>query len=126
MNPIALAYLALLTLPHGVVRTRLQPVLSGLRDELALQSGGEAQFIQEEAEDIKRWFDLEINPIVENDDPALPKGATMKDGKVYNSSGNLIEVYEGKWMKVVDSGRSGWWRFHSDLDGYCDNPVRGY
>lgn len=39
-----------------------------------------------------------------------------------------LEYYEGRLRKVVDSGRSGWWRFneHYDRDGYCDNPARGY
>lgn len=38
------------------------------------------------------------------------------------------EIYEGKLMKVLDGGRSGWWRYHQhyDRDGYCDNPARGY
>lgn len=40
----------------------------------------------------------------------------------------VLEYYEGRLLKVVDSGRSGWWRFHNhyDRDGYCDNPARGY
>lgn len=39
-----------------------------------------------------------------------------------------LEYYEGRLRKVVDAGRSGWWRFneHYDRDGYCDNPARGY
>lgn len=38
------------------------------------------------------------------------------------------EYYEGKFCKVVNASRSGWWRFHEhyDRDGYCDNPNRGY
>ena len=58
----------------------------------------------------------------------LPKGATERDGKVYNSQGNLIEVYENQWCTVLNGSRSGWWRFHEhyDRDGYCDNPARGY
>jgi len=57
-----------------------------------------------------------------------PKGATEKEGRVYNSQGQLIEVFEGKWCIVKDGGRSGWWRFneHYDRNGYCDNPARGY
>lgn len=58
----------------------------------------------------------------------LPSGAIERDGKVYNSQGKLIEVYEGKWLTVKDGGRVGWWRFHEhyDRNGYCDNPARGY
>lgn len=58
----------------------------------------------------------------------LPKDATMVDGVVYNSRGEVIEFYESKWLLVVDSSRLGWWRYHShyDRDGYCDNPARGY
>ncbi len=38
------------------------------------------------------------------------------------------ELYEGRWQKVIDGSRTGWWRFHQhyDRDGYCDNPARGY
>lgn len=62
------------------------------------------------------------------DSTKLPAGGTRKGDKVYNSRGELIEVYEGKWRVVLDGGRSGWWRFHEhyDRDGYCDNPGRGY
>lgn len=59
----------------------------------------------------------------------LPNGATKKkDGRVYNSRGELIEVFEGKWRVVKNGAREGWWRFneHYDRDGYCDNPARGY
>jgi hypothetical protein len=58
----------------------------------------------------------------------LPKGATQRYGKVYNSCGELIERYDGKWMAVKDGSRSGWWRYHEhyDRNGYCDNPARGY
>ena len=58
----------------------------------------------------------------------IPKNATIKDGKVYDSLGNLIERFEGKWLVVKNSGRSGWWRYHEhyDRNGYCDNPARGY
>ena len=58
----------------------------------------------------------------------IPNGATEQDGKVRNSCGELIEVFDGKWCVVKDFGRSGWWRFHEhyDRNGYCDNPARGY
>lgn len=58
----------------------------------------------------------------------LPKGATKKNGKVYNYAGLLIEFYEGEWRVVKNGDRIGWWRFHDhyDRDGYCDNPARGY
>ena len=58
----------------------------------------------------------------------IPKDATEKDGKVYNSRGELIEFYNGRWAVVKDGSRLGWWRFHEhyDRNGYCDNPGRGY
>lgn len=58
----------------------------------------------------------------------LPEGATEKDGRVYNSRDELIEVFEGRWRIVKNTGRAGWWRFneHYDRNGYCDNPGRGY
>jgi len=58
----------------------------------------------------------------------IPKGAVERDGRVYDSRGNLIEIFEGRWREVKDTGRSGWWRFnqHYDRQGYCDNPARGY
>lgn len=58
----------------------------------------------------------------------LPDGATEKDGRIYNSHAELIEVFEGRWRVVKDGSRSGWWRFneHYDRQGYCDNPARGY
>ncbi|TPM39624.1 hypothetical protein [Mesorhizobium sp. B2-3-4] len=39
-----------------------------------------------------------------------------------------IEMFDGRLQQVVDSTRSGWWRFHKhyDRDGYCDNSGRGY
>ncbi|MER9665505.1 hypothetical protein [Mesorhizobium sp. M0203] len=39
-----------------------------------------------------------------------------------------IEMFEGRLQTVVDTARTGWWRFHRhyDRDGYCDNPGRGY
>ena len=39
-----------------------------------------------------------------------------------------LEFYEGKLRKVIDSSRTGYWRFnkHYDRNGYCDNPARGY
>jgi len=50
------------------------------------------------------------------------------DKKDPNENREDYEFYEGKWRKVVDGSRSGWWRFneHYDRDGYCDNPGRGY
>lgn len=58
----------------------------------------------------------------------MPKGAVQRDDKVYDSQGNLIEIYEGQWRVVKQHHRSGWWRYneHYDRDGYCDNPARGY
>lgn len=60
--------------------------------------------------------------------PKIPQGATIKDGKVYNAQGKLIEFYEGSWKQVLNGERNGWWRYndHYDRDGYCDNPARGY
>ena len=57
-----------------------------------------------------------------------PAGSYEKDGRVYDSRHNLIEIFEGRWRIVKDTGRSGWWRFneHYDRNGYCDNPARGY
>lgn len=57
-----------------------------------------------------------------------PPGATTVEGRVYDRLGNLIELFEGKWLPVLDASRSGWWRFHEryDRNGYCDNPARGY
>lgn len=45
-----------------------------------------------------------------------------------NENREGYELYEGKWQKVLDGSRTGWWRFHQhyDRDGYCDNPARGY
>lgn len=56
------------------------------------------------------------------------KPAYEKDGKQYDKSGKLVELYDGEWRVVVDANRNGWWRFHEhyDRDGYCDNPARGY
>ncbi len=58
----------------------------------------------------------------------LPTGATEKNGKVYNASGELIEAVDGKWCVVKNGDRLGWWRYneHYDRNGYCDNPGRGY
>ena len=58
----------------------------------------------------------------------LPPSATIRFGKVYDSGGRLIEIYDGKWCEVKDASRMGWWRYHEhyDRDGYCDNPARGY
>jgi hypothetical protein len=60
--------------------------------------------------------------------PAMPQGASEKDGKVYDRAGNLIEIFDGVWRQVRNGDRSGWWRFHDhyDRNGYCDNPGRGY
>lgn len=57
-----------------------------------------------------------------------PLDSVERDGKVYNSLGDLIELFDGKWTVVKDGSRFGWWRFHEhyDRDGYCDNPARGY
>lgn len=53
-------------------------------------------------------------------------GYEWRDGTVQLKEG--YELFEGKPRKVVDGGRSGWWRLneHYDRDGYCDNPGRGY
>lgn len=61
-------------------------------------------------------------------DMKIPDGAIERDGKIYDSWGNLIELYQGKWRAVQDGSREGWWRYHThyDRDGYCDNPARGY
>lgn len=61
-------------------------------------------------------------------EPKRPDGSFEKDGRVYNTHGELIEVFEGRWRIVKDGGRSGWWRYneHYDRNGYCDNPGRGY
>jgi hypothetical protein len=58
----------------------------------------------------------------------IPTGATTKGDKTYNASGQLIELFEGKWCVVLNGDRSGWWRYHDhyDRNGYCDNPARGY
>lgn len=58
----------------------------------------------------------------------LPDGATERDGRVYNSHGQLIEWDYDRWRIVLNGERSGWWRYHDhyDRDGYCDNPARGY
>jgi hypothetical protein len=50
------------------------------------------------------------------------------DGKLYTPEGDLVELYEGKWMRVLNGDREGYWRYHDhyDRDGYCDNPARGY
>ncbi len=58
----------------------------------------------------------------------IPRDAKTIDGKVYDRHGDLIELYDGRWQKVINGNRSGWWRFNSryDRDGYCDNPSRGY
>jgi hypothetical protein len=58
----------------------------------------------------------------------LPPEAVERGGKVYNSHGELIEIYGGEWRVVINASRVGWWRFHGnyDRDGYCDNPARGY
>lgn len=52
----------------------------------------------------------------------------LRDGKTYTRDGTLVEIYKGQPREVVNSSRSGWWRFneHYDRDGYCDNPARGY
>lgn len=39
-----------------------------------------------------------------------------------------LEFFEGNLLRVKNSSRNGWWRFHEhyDRNGYCDNPSRGY
>jgi hypothetical protein len=58
----------------------------------------------------------------------MPAGSKERDGRIYDSCGNLIEMFEGQWRVVKNGDRSGWWRFndHYDREGYCDNPARGY
>lgn len=50
------------------------------------------------------------------------------DGKTYDHDGHLVEWFEGRWQRVLNGDRQGWWRFneHYDRHGYCDNPGRGY
>jgi hypothetical protein len=48
---IETAYLILLTLPHGVARASLQPVLAGLRDQIAAMT-------QEQEQDVQDRFEL--------------------------------------------------------------------
>lgn len=62
------------------------------------------------------------------DRPWTPQGSTVVGDRVYDAAGNLIELFDGEWRKVVDASRTGWWRFHRhyDRNGYCDNPSRGY
>ncbi len=52
----------------------------------------------------------------------------MTEKKDPNENREGYELHEGKWRKVLNGDRSGWWRFndHYDRDGYCDNPARGY
>ena len=58
----------------------------------------------------------------------LPDGATKTNGKVYDVQDKLIELADGKWQRVLNGDRGGWWRYHDhyDRNGYCDNPGRGY
>lgn len=58
----------------------------------------------------------------------LPKGYTRRDGRIYDEHNHLVELFEGKWTRVKNGDRLGWWRFHDhyDRNGYCDNPGRGY
>jgi len=62
------------------------------------------------------------------DSTKLPAGHSLKNGEVRNQRGELVELFEGKWLVVKNGDRSGWWRFHDhyDRNGYCDNPARGY
>lgn len=57
-----------------------------------------------------------------------PLKSTLEKLKAKQVQFELYEMYEGKWSRVLDGARSGWWRFHQhyDRDGYCDNPARGY
>lgn len=50
------------------------------------------------------------------------------DGTIRNRRNEIVELYEGRYQKVIDARRSGWWRYHGHYDrhGYCDNPGRGY
>lgn len=59
--------------------------------------------------------------------PEQPQPHRGDDGKLY-LNGQWVELYEGKYLPVVNASRNGWWRFHehSDRNGYCDNPARGY
>lgn len=65
-----------------------------------------------------------------SDTPKLPTHLYRdKNGTIrHKVSDALFEVYEGRWRKVLNRDRSGWWRFHDhyDRNGYCDNPARGY
>jgi hypothetical protein len=58
---------------------------------------------------------------------ALPDGYMEKDGKVFDQRGTWVELFEGKWLPVLQPDRLEWWRFHEhyDRDGYCDT-ARGY
>lgn len=58
----------------------------------------------------------------------LPSGYTQKDDKIYNERNELVERVDGKWMRVLNGDRLGWWRYHDhcDRNGYCDNPSCGY
>lgn len=60
--------------------------------------------------------------------PKLPDGASYCNGEAVDREGSVIEVFEGRWRRVLDKSRDGWWRFnrHYDRSGYCDNPSRGY
>ena len=50
------------------------------------------------------------------------------DGSMQNKRGETVEFFDGRWRKVKNGDRLGWFRFneHYDRDGYCDNPARGY
>lgn len=47
------------------------------------------------------------------------------DGKLY-LDGHWVELYDGKYLPVVNPDRTGWWRFHEhyDRDGYCDQSGK--
>lgn len=49
-------------------------------------------------------------------------------GIIRDSLGNVVELFEGNYTRVLNANRTGWWRYHDhyDRDGYCDNPARGY
>jgi hypothetical protein len=53
---------------------------------------------------------------------------TEQDHPPEQRADGRYEWFGGRYMKVLNGERVGWWRFHNhyDRDGYCDNPARGY
>lgn len=51
---IETAYLTLLQLPHGMARVSLQPVLAGLRDQIAAMTGQLEEDVQNQFEALSR------------------------------------------------------------------------